>query len=137
MSLTVGFKEVSKSFGPVQVLHGVSFELAPGRVYGVLGENGAGKSTLMKILAGYEAASDGSVELGGQPVRFKGPREAETAGVVMIHQEFNLADDLSIAQNIFLGHEPRRWGLLDEDAMASAAAVAMRQVGLAGSGSAT
>lgn len=133
MSLTVGFKEVSKSFGPVQVLHGVSFELAPGRVYGVLGENGAGKSTLMKILAGYEAASDGSVELGGQPVRFKGPREAETAGVVMIHQEFNLADDLSIAQNIFLGHEPRRWGLLDEDAMASAAAVAMRQVGLAGS----
>ncbi len=130
MSLTVGFKDVSKSFGPVQVLHGVSFELAPGRVYGVLGENGAGKSTLMKILAGYEAASEGVVELGGHAVRFKGPREAETAGVVMIHQEFNLADDLTIAQNIFLGHERKRHGLLDEELMAAEAGAALRQVGL-------
>ena len=130
MSLTVGFKDVSKRFGPVQVLHGVSFELAPGRVYGLLGENGAGKSTLMKILAGYEAASEGEVALGGQGVYFKGPREAESAGVVMIHQEFNLADDLSIAQNIFLGHERKRYGLLDDALMASEAAEAMRQVGL-------
>ena len=130
MSLTVGFKDVSKRFGPVQVLHGVSFELAPGRVVGVLGENGAGKSTLMKILAGYEAASDGAVELGGHAVRFKGPREAETAGVVMIHQEFNLADDLTITQNIFLGHERKRHGLLDEDLMAKQATAALRQVGL-------
>jgi ribose transport system ATP-binding protein len=130
VSLTVGFKDVSKSFGPVQVLHGVSFELAPGRVYGVLGENGAGKSTLMKILAGYEAASEGEVELGGHAVRFKGPREAETAGVVMIHQEFNLADDLTIAQNIFLGHERKRYGLLDDDLMDREASAALRQVGL-------
>jgi ribose transport system ATP-binding protein len=130
MSLTVGFKDVSKRFGPVQVLHGVSFELAPGRVYGLLGENGAGKSTLMKILAGYEAASEGEVALGGQGVYFSGPREAENAGVVMIHQEFNLADDLSIAQNIFLGHERKRYGLLDEALMAGEAAAAMRQVGL-------
>jgi ribose transport system ATP-binding protein len=130
MSLTVGFKDVSKRFGPVQVLHGVSFELAPGRVYGLLGENGAGKSTLMKILAGYEAASEGEVALDGQGVSFKGPREAESAGVVMIHQEFNLADDLSIAQNIFLGHERKRYGLLDDTLMASEAAEAMGQVGL-------
>jgi len=130
VSLTVGFKDVSKRFGPVQVLHGVSFELAPGRVYGVLGENGAGKSTLMKILAGYEAASEGVVQLDGQVVRFKGPREAETAGVVLIHQEFNLADDLTIAQNVFLGHERKRHGLLDEDGMAAEAAAALRQVGL-------
>jgi ribose transport system ATP-binding protein len=130
VSLAVGFKDVSKRFGPVQVLHGVSFELAPGRVYGVLGENGAGKSTLMKILAGYEAASEGGVELGGHAVRFNGPREAETAGVVMIHQEFNLADDLTIAQNIFLGHERKRYGLLDEESMANEAATAMGQVGL-------
>ncbi|MES2938949.1 MAG: sugar ABC transporter ATP-binding protein [Pseudomonadota bacterium] len=130
MSLAVGFKDVSKRFGPVQVLHGVSFELAPGRVYGLLGENGAGKSTLMKILAGYEAASEGVVELGGQAVRFKGPREAETAGVVMIHQEFNLADDLSIAQNMYLGHERKRHGLLDDALMDREAAAALRQVGL-------
>jgi ribose transport system ATP-binding protein len=130
VSLAVGFKDVSKRFGPVQVLHGVSLQLAPGRVYGVLGENGAGKSTLMKILAGYEAASEGVVELDGRPVRFGGPREAEAAGVVMIHQEFNLADDLTIAQNMFLGHERKRRGLLDEAAMATEAAAALRQVGL-------
>jgi ribose transport system ATP-binding protein len=130
MSLAVGFRQVVKRFGPVQVLHGVSFELAPGRVYGVLGENGAGKSTLMKILAGYEAASEGAVELDGREVAFKGPRDAETAGVVMIHQEFNLADDLTIAQNIFLGHELRRRGLLDEAAMAREAAAVLHQVGL-------
>jgi ribose transport system ATP-binding protein len=130
MSLAVGFREVVKRFGPVQVLHGVSFELEPGRVYGVLGENGAGKSTLMKILAGYEVASEGSVELDGREVAFKGPRDAETAGVVMIHQEFNLADDLTIAQNMYLGHEPRQRGLLDERKMARDAAEVLRLVGL-------
>ena len=59
----------------------------------------------MKILAGYEPASEGSVEIGGQAVSFRGPRDAEAEGIVMIHQEFNLADDLTVAQNIFLGHE--------------------------------
>ena len=130
MSLAVGFRQVVKRFGPVEVLHGVSFELAPGCVYGVLGENGAGKSTLMKILAGYEAASEGAIELDGRQMSFRGPRDAEAEGVVMIHQEFNLADDLTIAQNIFLGHEPRRRGLLDEALMAREAAVVLRQVGL-------
>ncbi|MEO5670822.1 MAG: sugar ABC transporter ATP-binding protein [Ramlibacter sp.] len=130
MSLTVGFRQVIKRFGPVQVLHGVSFELAPGRVYGVLGENGAGKSTLMKILAGYESASEGAVELDGRQMAFRGPRDAEAAGVVMIHQEFNLADDLTIAQNIFLGHELRRYGFLDEGAMAQQAAEVLLKVGL-------
>ncbi|SDO08483.1 sugar ABC transporter ATP-binding protein [Polaromonas sp. JS666] len=131
MNPDVGFQQVTKRFGPVQVLHGVSFAFAPGRVYGVLGENGAGKSTLMKILAGYEPASEGSVEIGGQAVSFRGPRDAEAEGIVMIHQEFNLADDLSIAQNIFLGHELTRHGLLDERAMARRAEAAMRSVGLA------
>jgi ribose transport system ATP-binding protein len=127
----VGFRQVAKSFGPVQVLHGVSFAFAPGRVYGVLGENGAGKSTLMKILAGYETASDGGVEVEGRAVSFQGPREAEAAGIVMIHQEFNLADDLTIAQNIFLGHELTRRGLLDDREMSRRAGEAMRAVGLA------
>src|SRR3954471_20220776 len=119
VSLAVGFRKVVKRFGPVQVLHGVSFDLAPGRVYGLLGENGAGKTTLMKILAGYESCSDGSVELDGRAFAFRGPREAETQGVVMIHQEFNLADDLTIAQNIFLGHEKKRGWLLDDGVMRS------------------
>ena len=130
MNPVVGFRQVAKRFGPVQVLHGVSFAFAPGRVYGVLGENGAGKSTLMKILAGYEDASDGEVEVEGRAVNFKGPREAETAGIVMIHQEFNLADDLTIAQNIFLGHELTRHGLPDDRTMSQRAAESMRAVGL-------
>jgi ribose transport system ATP-binding protein len=130
MNPTVGFQQVAKRFGPVQVLHGVSFTFAPGHVYGVLGENGAGKSTLMKILAGYEAASEGVVEVGGRAVGFRGPRDAEAEGIVMIHQEFNLADDLSIAQNIFLGHELIRHGLLDDREMARRAAAAMLSVGL-------
>lgn len=131
MSLTVEFKQVVKRFGPVQVLHGVSFDLAPGRVYGLLGENGAGKSTLMKILSGYEMPSEGQVCIDGRAVTFGGSRAAEAEGIVMIHQEFNLAEDLTIAQNIFLGHELRRSWLLDDGAMRTATRRVLEQVGLA------
>ena len=129
--LSVVFDQVSKSFGPVQVLHEVSFELSPGRVYGLLGENGAGKSTLMKILSGYERPSAGRLSIDGQPREFASSREAEALGVVLIHQEFNLADDLSVADNIFLGREKRRhrW-LLDDAAMQAEAARVLAQVGL-------
>jgi len=157
MSLAVGFDGVGKMFGPVRVLHDVSFELAPGRVVGLLGENGAGKSTLMKILAGYEGATEGRVTVDGQERHFVGSRDAEAAGIVLIHQEFNLAEDLTIAQNIYLGHEMRRrlfapWrrntaapsrggssspaepalpgGLLDDDAMRAGAQQVLDQVGL-------
>ncbi|MCM5682344.1 sugar ABC transporter ATP-binding protein [Schlegelella sp. S2-27] len=130
MSLRIGFDGIVKAFGPVQVLHGVSFELEPGRVYGLLGENGAGKSTLMKILAGYEAPTAGQVRLDGQPVHFGGPRDAEARGIVLIHQEFNLAEHLTIAQNVFLGHELRRGLLLDDRAMRRETAQVMQEVGL-------
>jgi ribose transport system ATP-binding protein len=127
----VAFDGIVKAFGPVQVLHGVSFELAPGRVVGLLGENGAGKSTLMKILAGYEAAGGGELRVAGEPVRFDGPRAAEARGIVMIHQEFALAEDLTIAQNIFLGHELTRGWRLDDAAMRAETARVLAQVGLA------
>ena len=130
MSLRVRFDGVCKHFGPVQVLHGVSFELEPGRVYGLLGENGAGKSTLMKILCGYEQAGPGGFSIDGRPCRFADSREAEAAGVVLIHQEFNLADDLSVVQNIFLGRERRRGWLLDEASMRESAREALDAVGL-------
>lgn len=130
MSAAAAFHALDKAFGPVQVLHGVSFDLAAGRVYGLLGENGAGKSTLMKILAGYERADRGELQVGGRSRRYAGPREAEADGVVMIHQEFNLAEDLTIAQNIHLGHEPRHGWRLDEARMRREAAAALRQVGL-------
>ena len=129
-SVGVEFEAIRKSFGPVEVLHGISFSLQPGRVVGLLGENGAGKSTLMKILSGYEAPTSGTLRVNGQACAFKGPRDAEDLGIVLIHQEFNLADDLTVAQNIFLGHDKKRGLVLDDGAMNSATSAALAQVGL-------
>lgn len=129
-AVAVEFDNVEKSFGPVQVLHGVSFSLAPGRVYGLLGENGAGKSTLMKILAGYEPLTGGSLRVNGEARVFHSSRDAEALGIVLIHQEFNLAEHLSVAQNIFLGHEKRKGWLLDDAAMVRDSAAALAEVGL-------
>ncbi|WP_374563341.1 sugar ABC transporter ATP-binding protein [Ideonella sp.] len=129
--MSLAFHDVVKAFGPVQVLHGVSFALKAGRIHGLLGENGAGKSTLMKIAAGYEAPSGGELRIDGQPVRFDGSRDAEAAGIVLIHQEFNLADDLTVAQNVFLGHERRRGLWLDDAAMRAETAALLSEVGLA------
>ena len=128
--ISLGFEGIVKSFGPVQVLHGVSFALEPGRIYGLLGENGAGKSTLMKIAAGYEAPTAGELRVDGQAVHFDDSRAAEAAGIVLIHQEFNLADDLTVAQNIFLGHELKRGFWLDDAAMRTAAVALLDDVGL-------
>jgi ribose transport system ATP-binding protein len=130
MSLSVRFQQIVKEFGPVRVLHGVDFALEPGRVVGLLGENGAGKSTLMKILAGYERPTSGQLVIDGRERRFASARDAERLGIALIHQEFNLAEHLTIAQNIFLGHEKTRAGLLDRRAMARAAASCLEQVGL-------
>ncbi|MDZ7862542.1 sugar ABC transporter ATP-binding protein [Acidovorax sp.] len=131
MSVAVEFRNVTKQFGPVRVLHGVGFALQPGRVYGLLGENGAGKSTLMKILAGYESPTTGEVVVDGA-VRAPGggSRAAEAQGIVLIHQEFNLADDLTIAQNVFLGHEIKKGLFLDDRAMREKTRAALAQVGL-------
>ncbi len=87
---------VSKSFGPVEVLHGADIALRPGRVHALIGENGAGKSTMMKILAGYQPPSAGQVLLRGGPVRFANLGEAEGQGISLIHQEFNLAEQLTV-----------------------------------------
>ncbi|MBV7414881.1 sugar ABC transporter ATP-binding protein [Aeromonas sp. sif2433] len=130
MSLSVEFSGVCKDFGPIRVLHGVDFSLAPGRVYGLLGENGAGKSTLMKILAGYEPISAGLIRIDGEERGWHSSREAEQAGIVLIHQELNLAEHLTLTQNLFLGHELTRGGLLDEHTMATQAQHYLELVGL-------
>ena len=130
MSLAVRFDNIEKQFGPVRVLHGVSFELAPGRIYGLLGENGAGKSTLMKILAGYERPTAGTFSIDGVVKTFDSSRDAEATGIVLIHQELNLADHLSIVQNMFLGHEKRRGFFLDELTMREEARARLADVGL-------
>ncbi|MGC1276508.1 MAG: sugar ABC transporter ATP-binding protein [Planctomycetaceae bacterium] len=114
----ISIRHVTKRFGGVVALDGVSFDVAPGAFHAIVGENGAGKSTLMKILAGVLTDFDGEILLRGQPVRFAGTRDAEAAGVSIIHQELNLVDELSAAANVFLGREQRgRFGLLDDRAM--------------------
>jgi ribose transport system ATP-binding protein len=103
---------VRKQFPGVLALDGVSLALAPGEVLAVVGENGAGKSTLMKIVAGIYTPDAGEVKLDGRPVRFPTPAEAIAAGVSLIHQELNLAENLTVADNLFLGREHTRGGFL-------------------------
>ena len=122
---------ISKSFGPIEVLGGVSLELEPGRVHAVIGENGAGKSTLMRILSGYLQPSDGRLLWEGAPIRFAGPHDAEQRGIVLIHQEILLADDLTVAQNLFLGREMRRGLLVDDAAMRARTAQMLAELGTA------
>ncbi len=97
---------VAKRFPGVRALDGVDLEVAEAEVHALLGENGAGKSTLLKILSGAQAADAGSIELFGAPIRFATPHDAQRAGVVTIYQEFTLAPDMSIAENVFIGREP-------------------------------
>ncbi|MFG6500408.1 sugar ABC transporter ATP-binding protein [Sulfitobacter sp. 1A13191] len=113
----LALRDVSKSFGSIEVLHGVTLALEPGTVHALIGENGAGKSTTMKIMAGYQLPSKGAVELDGAAIRFDSLHEGEMAGIVMIHQEFNLAEQLTVEQNIFLGRELKRGPLLDKAEM--------------------
>lgn len=113
----VALNSVSKSFGPIEVLHRVSLALEAGSVHALIGENGAGKSTTMKILAGYQPPTGGEVMLEGRPADFASLQDGEAAGIVMIHQEFNLAEQLSVEQNIFLGRELKRGLLLDKAEM--------------------
>ncbi|WP_374299934.1 sugar ABC transporter ATP-binding protein [Paracoccus sp. (in: a-proteobacteria)] len=101
----LALKNVSKSFGPIQVLHDVDLALEPGEVHALIGENGAGKSTIMKILGGFLDPAGGEILLDGRPVRFASGPDAEARGIVVIHQEFNLAPDLTVAANVFLGRE--------------------------------
>ncbi len=102
-------RAIAKAFPGVQALQDVNLTLHPGEVLAVIGENGAGKSTLMKILAGVQAPDAGQILLDGREIRLADVNDAQRRGIVLIHQELNLADNLDVAGNVFLGREPR-WG---------------------------
>jgi galactofuranose transport system ATP-binding protein len=101
---------IRKVFPGVVALDGVDFRLLPGEIHALMGENGAGKSTLIKVLTGVYDIDGGNIELGGSPVRFSGPLQAQRAGISTVYQEVNLCTNLSVAENIFIGREPRRFG---------------------------
>ena len=101
---------IRKAFPGVVALDGVDFSLRPGEVHALMGENGAGKSTLIKVLTGVYDIDAGDIRLDGAPVRFGGPLQAQQAGISTVYQEVNLCANLSVAENIFIGREPRRFG---------------------------
>ena len=105
-------RNASKTFGVVRALRDVSLTLRAGEVHGIVGENGAGTSTLIKILTGYYQPDEGGVVLDGNAVAFDSPRTAQLNGVCAVYQEINLIPERSVAENIFIGHEPKRFGIL-------------------------
>ncbi|MEY4566905.1 MAG: Ribose import ATP-binding protein RbsA [Planctomycetota bacterium] len=122
--------DVTKSFPGVKALRGVSMEVREGEVLAVIGENGAGKSTLMKILAGVQGPDSGQILWNGKSVAFRNTAESQQCGISLIHQELNLAGNLNLAANIFLGREPHRLGWIDQSKMHREAAEYLEQVGL-------
>ena len=118
MAYLVEMKGIEKSFPGVHALKAVQFDLRPGEVHALMGENGAGKSTLMKIMSGIYPHDGGDMFVDGQPVTPDGPRAAQDLGIGIIHQELSLMNDLTAAQNVLIGREPRRsFGRLDEVAL--------------------
>ncbi|MEV4415144.1 sugar ABC transporter ATP-binding protein [Catellatospora sp. NPDC049609] len=103
---------ISKTFPGVRALDGVDFRLFPGEIHALMGENGAGKSTLIKVLTGVYQADTGVIALDGQQVSFTGPMQARAAGVSTVYQEVNLCPNLSVAENIYIGREPRHFGAI-------------------------
>ncbi len=131
MTNLVKMEGIEKRFPGVHALRSVDFELTSGEVHALMGENGAGKSTLMKILSGIYPKDGGILSINGQEVELDGPREAQDHGIGIIHQELSLMNDLTVAQNIFIGREPRkRFGRLDEAALNRQTAEIFRSMNL-------
>ncbi len=116
-AVVLSARGISKSFNGVQVLFSVNFDLRAGEIHALMGENGAGKSTLVKVLSGFEQPTSGEILLDGKPVKLPPNGAAEALGIVIIHQEFNLAEHLTVTESLFLGREVTRFGVLDRKLM--------------------
>ena len=121
--------DICKSFPGVRALHDVSFELRPSEIHALVGENGAGKSTLIKILAGAQERDSGEILVNGEQAHLRSPQAAIAAGISVIYQEFNLVPYLSVAENIYLGREPRGFGIIDFRTMRAGARELLDRLG--------
>jgi monosaccharide-transporting ATPase len=126
----VDMRGITVRFPGVTALRDVDFRLFPGEVHALMGENGAGKSTLIKALTGAQTVDAGIVRLGGERVRFASPAEAQEAGISTVYQEVTLCSNLTVAENILLGREPRRLGGIDHRALRLRATTLLRRIGL-------
>ncbi len=126
----VDMRGISVEFPGVKALQEVDFRLFPGEVHALMGENGAGKSTLIKALTGVHPLAAGEVRYAGEPVSFTAPAQAQAAGISTVYQEVNLCGNLTVAENILLGREPRRFGRIDGKAMRARAAELLARIGL-------
>ena len=125
VAIRIGARDLTRRFGDVVANEDVSLAVAPGTVHAIVGENGAGKTTLMRMLYGLDRPDEGTVVVDDQPVRLSGPADATRRGIGMVHQEFQLADELTLLENLVLGREPLRrgriaWGAARRDAVALA-----------------
>src|SRR3954471_16232322 len=125
---------IRKSFVGVEVLHGVDLDLRAGEVHAIVGENGAGKSTMMKILAGVYTPDEGSISIDGAAQSFAHPAQAQSAGVGIVYQEFNLLPERNVAENVFVGREPLKHGIVDRRRMERETAALLAEVGEASFG---
>ena len=121
---------IDKRFSGVHALKGVDFDLYAGEVHALMGENGAGKSTLMKVLCGIHAYDSGTIEYFGKKVKFASIAESQAAGISIIHQELNMMNHLTVAQNIYIGREPMKCGFIDDKKMEADAKELFKRIGV-------
>src|SRR3954469_16656047 len=126
----IEMRGISIAFGGVPALSGVDLRLFPGEVHALMGENGAGKSTMIKALTGVYTVDQGTVVVEGRELRFASPAESQAAGISTVYQEINLVPNLSVAENMLLGREPRRRGGIDFKAMNRQAAATLERLGI-------
>lgn len=128
-NIALRMRKITKTFPGVTALSDVSLTVEFGRIHAIVGENGAGKSTLMKILSGAYQPTSGTIEVAGNEVRLLRPADAQRLGIRMVHQEVNLAPDLTVAENVFLGRMPKRWGIVDRARMVAGTAELLTGLG--------
>ena len=123
-------KDIEKRFSGVHALKSVQFELRAGEVHALMGENGAGKSTLVKVLCGIYKRDGGEVTYFSEPVHFAGIADSQKAGISVIHQELNMMNHLTVAQNMYIGREPKKGVMIDDKKMEKDAADLFAKIGV-------